>query len=161
MTLRKRFIAHKGAAYRNNCKTKLYDAIRSYGIENFDIILIAEYPNWESLSIAEIETIRLYKELGYNLYNMKDEKQPHFYIKDKDAWKNKLKEKRVGRKPALGMKHSEENKKLFSEVSNKYWNSQDTYNSNEILKYGFTKANKIFGISKTHYYRLRKKINKN
>jgi hypothetical protein len=59
------------------------------------------------------------------------------------------------------MKHSEENKKLFSEVSNKYWNSQDTYNSNEILKYGFTKANKIFGISKTHYYRLRKKINKN
>jgi len=75
----------------------------------------------------------------------------------KEAWRTKLKLARVGRKPALGMKHSEENKKLFSKVSNEYWDSQEKYNSEKVLSVGFSESNKLYGISKTHYYRLRKR----
>jgi hypothetical protein len=82
-------------------------------------------------------------------------------FKEYEAWKNKLKTKREGRTPSLGMKHTKENKKLFSEISSKYWSTQKKYNSIEILKYaeiyGMTKTLKEFKISKTHFYRLKKR----
>lgn len=54
------------------------------------------------------------------------------------------------------MKHTEENRLLFSKVSKEYWDSQETYNWEEIKKYSHKEAKKIFGISTTHYYRLKK-----
>ncbi len=154
-TVQKRFNSHKYAANRGK-KTKFYDAIRSYGIHNFVVETIDTFSNWEDLARAELQYIKSFKEQGFNLYNLKDELQPHFYIKDKEAHKQKLREKRKGRTPAKGMKHTEENKELFKLVSNKYWDTQEKYDFEIIRNYGFAEANRRFKISKTHYYRLRK-----
>ena len=57
------------------------------------------------------------------------------------------------------MKHTEENKKLFSEVSNKYWDEHRLYTVEQIVSAGsFKKAQELYGISKTHYYRLIKRV---
>lgn len=154
-TIEKRFNSHKCAA-RRGLKSKFYCAMRSYGFDKFIIEAIDTYDNWEDLAKAELVYIKKFKDLGFNLYNMKDELQPHFYVADKEAHKTKLRIKRKGRTPAKGMKHSEENKQLFKDVSRAYWDTQEKYNFEEIRNYGFTAANRKFGISKTHYYRLRK-----
>jgi group I intron endonuclease len=151
----KRFQSHKCAAKRGNYSI-LYNAIRKYGFENFSIITLNIYNNRKNLERAERNAIKSFKKSGYKLYNILEGGSSYFPIVDKEDWKNKLKLKRIGRTPSLGMKHSEDNKKLFSKVSIKYWDSQDTYNKENIIKYGFTEATKLFGISKTHYYRIRK-----
>lgn len=87
-----------------------------------------------------------------------------FVVQDIESWKKKLKIARAGKKPALGMKHTKENKKLFSKVSREYWDTQDTFvkKEDEIvdygIEYGYKKAMSKFNISQTHYYRLRKKV---
>jgi len=138
-------------------KTPFYDAIRKYGWDNFTWEILSECSKEEACEM-EITLIETNKEECYNLhkggeigFSMRD-KSPEDY----KSWKNKLKKKRVGRKPALGMKHTDENKKLFKDVSRKYWDSQETY-SEDVLDYSFKEANIKFGISKTHYYRLRKR----
>ena len=75
-------------------------------------------------------------------------------------WKTKIREARKGRTPALGMKHTEENKKLFKQVSLDYWSTQNTYDKNakEILQLSHKEAKEQFGISTTHYYRLKKRF---
>ena len=153
--IKNRFQSHKYSAKRGDYSI-LYNAIRKYGFENFSIITLNTYNNRKNLERAERNAIKSFKKSGYKLYNILEGGSSYFPIIDKENWKNKLKLKRVGRTPALGMKHTDNNKKLFSEVSNKYWDSQETYNRDNIIKYGFTEANKLFGISKTHYYRIRK-----
>ena len=74
------------------------------------------------------------------------------------AWKSNLSIARAGRKPALGMKHTDENKEVFSTCGRARWDLYGRYPS-EVLNYGFAEANRKFGISKTHYYRLRKASN--
>lgn len=77
-----------------------------------------------------------------------------------NSWKEKLSKARKGRQPALGMKHTEENKKLFSEVSKKYWDENRIYSPEEIRKFSsFKEANRATGISKTHYYRIKRALN--
>ena len=143
-------------------QTPFYDAIRKYGLDNFIWEIILECPKKDACKM-EITLIETNKEKCYNLhkggeigFSMKD-KSPDEY----KSWKRKLKEKRVGRKPSLGMKHTNDNKKLFSEVSNKYWNTQEKFDSCKILSYGkingMTKTLKEFNVSKTHYYRLIKR----
>ncbi len=158
--IRDRWKAHVWSA-RNNIKTALYDAMRSYGIENFTIEAIKQFDCEQELLQAEKDTIKYYRKLLGKTYNILDGGESYFPIKDKEVWKQKLKEKRQGRKPALGMKHSNENKQKFSEVSNAYWSTQTTFDENEIAKLSFKDAHKQFGISKTHYYRLRNRVRDN
>ena len=76
-------------------------------------------------------------------------------------WKKKLSKSRKGRKPALGMKHSKENKILFSKISNEYWGTQITYKWEDFKHLSHKEAKKQFGISTTHYYRLKKRFETN
>lgn len=134
--------------------------MRSYGVEKFEIKILQTFNTKKELEQAEYDTIRRLRDEGANLYNILDGGTSYFPIKDKDAWRAKLRKARVGRKPSLGMKHTDENKKFFAKVSRKYWDTQDTYDGEEIVKYPLTQAMEKFGISKTHYYRFKRKSNK-
>jgi predicted DNA-binding protein (UPF0251 family) len=59
------------------------------------------------------------------------------------------------------MTHSEENKRLFSEVSKAYWDTQQTYKIDDVCTLSFRQAHEQYGISKTHYYRLLKRAKSN
>lgn len=157
--LNSRYSSHKNSCKRG-CKTPLYDAMRKYGVENFKIEIISEYSSRKELEIAEKETIFKYRHdpTIKTIYNILDGGSSYFPIKNKELWKNKLKLKRKGRKPALGMKHTNANKKLFGEYGKIRWDMYGRYDINEVLKCGFIEANRKFGISKTHYYRLRKTV---
>lgn len=156
----RRFYEHIHNATILNKKTKLYDAIRSYGIDSFEIFELDYFNTREECCIAEIDSIKCAKEIGQNVYNMTEGGDGGFVVPiDKiPKWKEKLSLARQGRQPALGMKHSEENKKLFSDVSNKYWDEHRIYSVEDIQQCSsFREAKEIFKISKTHYYRLKKR----
>lgn len=143
-----------------NSTAALYNAIRKYGIETFTINLVWEFDSQADCGFAEQEMIRTSK--GNN-YNMHRGGSTGFSMRDKTKleqlqWKEHLSKARQGRKPAQGMKHTEENKQLFGEFGKLRWDLYGRY-PDEVLNYGFTEANKKFGISKTHYYRLRKQHN--
>lgn len=148
-----RWRAHKHSSKSKH--TPLYCMIRKYGIEKFYIILISEFQTEEDLLEAEKELIKQYRVSGKKCLNVLDGGESYFPIKDWEAHKALLREKRRGRKPALGMKHSDENKKLFSESGKKRWDIHGRY-PEEVISFKFIEANIKFGISKTHYYRLKK-----
>ena len=56
------------------------------------------------------------------------------------------------------MKHTEENKKKFGEFGKLRWDKYGRY-PDTVVNLSFIEANKQHGISKTHYYRLRKLAN--
>jgi group I intron endonuclease len=149
-----RWRCHKSAAKRG-VKSILYDAIRSIGFDNFYIVCVCELPNEESLLSSEKELIALHRKSDHKCYNILDGGEPYFPITDWDAQKEKLKKARAGRKPALGMKHTDENKAKFSNFGKQRWDLCGRY-PEEVLLYRFIESNRMFGISKTHYYRLRK-----
>lgn len=149
-TLDKRMSQHKDMAGKRN--TPLYNAIESYGASEFSIHLLDEFNTREECGLAEIEKIASTD----NLYNLAPGGTGGFVVQDIDSWKLKLSAARKGRKPALGMKHTEENKQKFSEVSRAYWDSMDTYNPDDILKHSHREAKELYGISTTHYYRLKR-----
>lgn len=155
----KRWSAHKHAA-KSGKKSKLYDAIRKYGEEVFNIVEIAFYENKEDCCKAEINTIRVYRDLGINLYNLANGGEGGYVVPEhlKGEWRAKLSLARQGRKPALGMKHTEENKKFFSECSKR---RVLLYPDLDVTKIRFIEANKLYGISRTHYYRLLKRAKSN
>ena len=146
---------------RHNIKSALYDAMRSYGIDKFIIECIKEFDSEQDLLQAEKDTIAYYRQLHGKTYNILNGGASYFPIKDMEAHKANLRERRKGRKPALGKKHSDENKKLFSDVSKAYWATQDTFDEVEIAKLSFKEAHEQYGISKTHYYRLRNRVRNN
>lgn len=147
-----RWNAHVHSSKTRN--TPLYAAMRKYGIKNFTMHIICICPTWEYACTVEVELIKA----SDSLYNLAAGGDGGYVVpKEKEnEWKQKLSSARAGRTPAIGMKHSEENKRLFKEVSQKYWETQETYNAEEVLLYSFKEANKMFGISKTHYYRLKR-----
>ena len=152
-------ISTRWNAHVHSSKTKntpLYTAMRKYGSDKFYMHVICICPDWEYACMVEIKLI----ELSYNLYNLAGGGDGGFVVPEskKAEWKEKIKSARRGRTPAKGMKHTEENKKLFAEISNKYWATQYTYNAEEILKYSFKEAKELFGISRTHYYRLKRNM---
>ena len=161
-SLNQRFSAHKCAAKRNdpNKRSKLYDAMRSYGINNFKIELLGSFATKDAMFDAEKRILEYINLVGIKNYNIKAGGEHIFSIKDKNAWKAKLREKRKGKTPALGMKHTEENKRKFGEFGKQRWDLYGRYPT-DVLNHGFTKANKLYGISKTHYYRLRNQANSN
>jgi group I intron endonuclease len=145
-TLVIRMRQHKSAAKRG-LKSPLYDAIRSYGVDNFVINLLHTFDTQQECNEGEI---RLISE-NSNLYNLALGGEGGFNITNIEEWRDKLKVARKGRKPALGLKHTEENKKLFAECVKR-----------KPLKYvselptSYKEASRLLGISRTHYYRLRR-----
>jgi group I intron endonuclease len=149
--------AHKSAAKRG-AKSPFYCSVRKYGWECFELsILHSNLPQEDAskLEIALIATddrcynLHLGGKIGFDIRLLPEERLR--------SLKEKLRAGRKDRKPALGMKHTELNRKLFADVSRKYWDSQETYTWEDIKNLSFQKASKQFGISKTHYYRLRKR----
>lgn len=156
-TIEKRFVQHKSAAKRG-VKSPLYDCIRKYGVDSFRIRSCAWFKSIEECRAHEIKLIseaRLNKE--NKLLNLADGCEGGYVIPEtsKEAWKTKLSKARQGAKPALGMKHSEENKRFFSECSKR---RKLLYPNLDVNKCGFKEAKNLYGISKTHYYRLLKRV---
>lgn len=150
-----RWNSHKHAS---KCvKSKLYNHMRKYGIGNFELILIDRFFTKEEAIRFEISLISLDDN---NCLNLAPGGEGGFTISNIEGWKNKLSAIRQGAKPALGMKHTEENKKLFSSAGKKRWDIYRRY-SLDVLNYSFKEANKLYGISKTHYYRLLKQNKSN
>lgn len=153
-SLDQRWRSHKSAAKRG-IKSILYDAMRSFGSDKFQIYLIKVFDNEQDMLDAEKQLIKSHRDSSEKCYNILDGGESYFPIKDLEAHRAKLRAARQGRKPALGMRHTEENRRLFSEYGKQRWDKYGRYPDN-ITEYSFKDANAKFGISKTHYYRLRK-----
>lgn len=184
-----RWLRHQSTARNTKSKTSyLYNAMRKYGLENFSFEVIAGFKSAEDCSLFEIEKIKQMRSDNIPNYNLHDggnlghsmtpdhPKWEEWFnsikenaignstdIEAKEAWRSKLREKRKGKTPALGMKHTDKTKQIASEVSNKYWDTQETFTRNPekvkaILALSHKEAKKQFGISTTHYYRLKKRF---
>lgn len=153
-TLAARFRAHKYSA-KSGVITPLYSMIRKYGFDKFSIILISEFQHENDLLAAERNLIKAYRESNTRCLNILDGGTSYFPIKDWEVQKEKLRKARAGRKPALGMKHTDENKKKFSEFGKMRWDMYGRY-PDDVTSYSFKDATDKYGISKTHYYRLKK-----
>lgn len=134
-------------------KTPLYDAMRSYGKDNF-VMEVIEEGDPEYIAQQEIFWIAS----DPNCYNLHQGGHIGFDIRTKDAesveqWKSKLRTARAGRTPAKGMKHSAETKRICGESSKARWDEKGRYPS-DVTSLNFKEAKEKYGISKTHYYRL-------
>lgn len=157
-SLKYRWAGHKHVCSTGK-KTALYDCMRKHGVDNFQMVLVQEYLTREECSAAEIAAIENGKQAGWQLLNITEGGDGGFAVTNVDDWKKKLSIARKGRKPALGMKHTDENKARFSEVSKKYWETNRQYTPESVATLSFKEANASFGISRTHYYRLKRTLN--
>ena len=125
------------------------------------------YPAWEMVELASFKTkqeaidfeIQCIASGDYNL-NLAPGGEGGYVIpeeKEKD-WKAKLRKARVGRKPALGMKHTDETKAKCSLAARllrkRKWTPAEEA---AIGQLSCKDAMKKYKISKTHYYRLKNK----
>ena len=151
-----RMAQHRHAA-NNGKKSPLYSCMRKYGVNNFLICVRDEYETKEECQQSERDWIAFGRKEGWKLLNLADGGEGGYVVplKKKEEWKANLSKARQGATPALGMKHTEENKVFFGECGKKRWDKYGRY-PNTIINYSFKEASKIFGISRTHYYRLLK-----
>lgn len=119
--LSRRFSQHKYSA-RSGKKSKLYDAMRSYGIDSFSIELIEIFDTKQECCNREIEMIASLD----NLYNLASGGEGGFNVSNTEEWKRKLSKARQGGKPFLGRKHSEETKRKCAEASAARWARERT-----------------------------------
>lgn len=150
-SLIRRYGSHKHSA--KTVHTPLYCAMRKHGFDKFRIELVYEFETEGEMLKAEKDRIAFYRKIGVKCYNVLDGGESYFPVKDWEAHKAVLREKRKGRKPALGMKHTEENKQLFSACGKARWDKYGRY-PDDITSLSFKDAKEKYGISKTHYYRL-------
>ena len=139
--------------FSKNKKSKLYDWMRKY--EDWDLITVCGYEDRDQAKEDEIFWILFGRENNWPLLNLADGGEGGFVIQDIEDWKRKLREKRKGRKPFKGMKHSLDTRKYCSKASKDYWDSVETYPKEEIKRLSFQEARDIYGISKTHFYRIK------
>jgi group I intron endonuclease len=146
----------------NHCqmrhKTPLYDAMRSYGKENF-VLEVINSGSAELIAQQEIELIAS----DPDCYNLHRGGHIGFDVTTKDEqsvveWKAKLRAKRKGRTPAKGMRHTEETKKLCGQYGKLRWDLYGRYPA-DAVSLSFKNAKIKYGISKTHYYRLKRQRN--
>lgn len=157
---KQRLAAHRSVAKHGKLKSPLADAMRSYGLDAFVLSVESGPMSREQAYETEVAVIAENKRNGVKTYNLHPGGSGGFSMLEKspeevEQWRSKQRAARVGKKPALGMQHTAENKKLFSQYGKLRWDIHGRYPEN-VLDFGFTEANKRFGISKTHYYRLRK-----
>lgn len=145
-SLAARMNQHRSAA-RRGLKSPLYNAMRSYGLDNFVITELHVFDTKQECMDKEIQLIAE----DSSLYNLASGGEGGFVISNLEEWKDKLKVARKGRKPALGLKHTEENKKFFAECI-----KRKTLKYSGELPSSFKEASSLFGISRTHFYRLRR-----
>jgi len=140
---------------KNKGRHKLYDSMRKY--KDFCIVEVGNFNTREECCIAEVNHIRYMQENNIKIYNHTTGGEVGFSkeIIDVDSWKEKLRLARRGRKPAKGMTHSEENKEYFSRCGIKRWDIYGRYPA-EVIDFPFKESHEKFGISKTHYYRLKR-----
>ncbi len=145
--LNHRIATHKSVTSKQ--KTPFGCAIKKYGIDSFEfkklVIGTREY-----IEVMEVCFIAIHNPE----YNWSTGGEGGFVVMDKVSWIKKLSKARVGRTPALGMKHTEETKRLCA-LANK--RKQLKYTKIALLL-PFKEANTIYGVSKTHYYRLRRQV---
>lgn len=158
-----RWAAHKSAALKKDIKSPLYCAIRSYGADVFSIEVLQEFSSREEAYSAEVAVIAKCKEEKVKTYNLHPGGTGGFSMLEKspeevEQWKARQRVARVGKTPALGMKHSDENKRLFSMYGKLRWDLYGRYPVEEIICLRCVDAMRKYGISKTHYYRLRKQL---
>ncbi len=149
----RRMSSHRCAASKRN--TPLYASIRKHGWEGFSVEVIAE-GEVEDIKQMEIALIAS----DPDCYNLHEGGSLGFDVSSKSAedvaeWKAKLRTARSGRTPALGMKHSEQTKKLCGTYGKARWDKYGRYPA-EVLDLSFAEAYSKYGISRTHYYRLKK-----
>ena len=101
-SLEKRFYEHLYRCYKSDFKSKLYNAIKKYGEENFIIELIEE---------CDVDVI----------YNTEKK-----YILEYDTYKNGL-NSTLGGEGCLGYKHSSDIRKKISKALQKNSNKEKTY----------------------------------
>jgi len=154
----KRLSSHKWAS-KSGRKSELYSSMVKYGFDSFELSVVFNSEDRNEALEKEIELIDLDDDMCLNLSPLGE---GGFVVPDDkmSEWKGKLCAKRKGRKPALGMKHTEENKRLFGEFGKQRWDKHGRY-PEEVINYSFKEAKEKFGISKTHYYRLLKQAKAN
>ena len=157
--IKARWNAHRCSA-KSGKVSHLYNSMRKHGIDNFDIVVLSEFVDKDSACVAEIFAIASARKSEHKLLNIAHGGDGGYVIPNdyRDAWISKLKVKRAGRKPALGMKHTDENKRFFSECSKR---KEPKFPELDVLSTSFQEAKSKFGISKTHYYRLLKRAKPN
>lgn len=109
-SLERRWSSHISLANKNNRKTPLLDAIKSYGKDNFDIKVLVHCDSIEQMNHREIYYIKLFNSLvpnGYNLDSGGKNKIMHQSTKDK------LSKARTGKK--MGP-HSKEHREKLSKI---------------------------------------------
>lgn len=153
--VKQRNYSHAASA-RREVKTPFYDAVRKYGWTSFTLSISNELTT-EQAQVAEIILIAITPN-----YNLHKGGGIGFSMLDKNYaevlnWRKKLSRARKGRTPAKGMSHTEENRQFFSECGKLRWDLYGRY-PEEVIKYSFRKAKEKFGISKTHYYRLKRSL---
>ena len=149
--IKRRMASHKHASKTK--KTPFYDAVRKYGWEGFEFTIMEEGTK-ESIAQKEIDLIAN----DPDCYNLHLGGHTGFDVRQSpklEEWKQKLRTARIGRTPTLGMQHTTETKELCGLHGKARWDKYGRYPS-EVLDYGFAESNRKFGISRTHYYRLRK-----
>jgi len=154
-SLNYRLNSHKFAA-KSGVKSKIYTCMRKYGVDNFIIVLVNEFNTHKECCEAEIKYISEARKNKHNILNIANGGEGGFCVKDRKAWRLKLSEKRKGKKPSLGMKHSDKNRDYFSKVSRAYWEENRMYRPEDINGLSFKEANQKYGISRTHFYRLKR-----
>lgn len=102
INIKDRFSKHKYAA-KKNLSYPLYNAIKKYGKENFEFVLIEEIENVSGLDLRELYWINYYKSTDRNYgYNIRT-----------DCRTNK------------GKKHSDDTKRKISKASKKMWENPE------------------------------------
>lgn len=164
--VKQRISSHICSSKSNKTTNPFHNAIRLYGIENFNCEVLAEFEDRLDCCEAEIEAINNAKSNNEDVYNLHPGGEGGFSIfslpeEQQNAWREKQRNSRKGKTPALGMKHTEDNKNLFGMYGKLRWDIYGRYPVDEIMILSFIEANRKYGISKTHYYRLRKQFRNN
>lgn len=149
--VKRRITSHTYAS--KSKKSPLYDCMRKYS--EWTLTVMETYNTREEANEAERYWISYGRENYWQLLNLADGGEGGFVITNVQDWKDKLKLARKGRTPFAGCKHSDQTKELCRQAALK---KEKLYNPEDVVKLSFTEATTKYGISKTHYYRLKRAL---
>lgn len=155
-TLRQRFSSHLNRSKTH--RTKFYSWLSKHRSDAI-IEVVAEFLTKEECYLAEIFCIALGKNLDQPILNLAAGGESGYVVPEsgREEWLRKLRKARVGRTPAKGMSHSDETKRRCKDASVDYWSGKDTFTDMVDVSLSYKDAKRKWGISKTHFYRLRRR----